>query len=612
MELGADSEGNKILSFEDDSSDYNIMQIGNNLKDFEILQILSGDKDKNFVAKVRSLKNNKTYSLKKIILSQLYSINNIQYIESLLNQLTILQNPHIIKYYGYFKDYNMNENTFYLVMEYMDNSDLLGYIQAHQVFNKPIKEEEIWNILLVCLSALDYLSNNNLGKMGIKLTNVFMNNKQNIKIAVFRDIFFSSSNYNHIEEIKFLGKYCYIMMNSQNIKCEDLDKNDYITKLNNINVQNSNYSQILKEIVNSMIGSNNITANNLFIKVKNEYNKKYNKNTSIKAILKCLYSYNKLNQKILKKRSIFESNINKYYMNYLYLKSIEALKNRENNINQIINEYRRIIVSYFFKLDESKEIDPLLFLTFLLDKIHKETNRINEEKIKLYGNNNKNYIRCSANDGEEEDKTNKMQMLNEFVTYFNASMNSFISDLFFGFVKTKRICQTCKAGYYSFSNYLYIAFDLSERDSKKDFDLMKDGFDKEYNSKEFFSEEKPNKIYCDRCITYQKFVEFNRYFMFNNQLIICFIRGNNCKNKSKIIFSEMIDLHEHEEQDINLPKNFYLVGNVNRIFKNNVEAYTSYIRDPLNRTNFSINNINQNNIDEQIIMLFYNSDDITT
>ena len=173
LDLSLDSEGNKFLSFEDDSSDYNVMEIGSNFNDFKILQILSGDKDNNFVAKVRSLKNNKTYSLKKIILSQ-NNFNIYQYTESLLNQLTQIKNPHIIKYYGYFQC----NNVFYLIMEYMDNSDILGYIQAHQIFNKSIKEGEIWNILLACLSALDYLHKNNLGKMGLKLSNIFTNNKQ--------------------------------------------------------------------------------------------------------------------------------------------------------------------------------------------------------------------------------------------------------------------------------------------------------------------------------------------------------------------------------------------------------------------------------------------------
>ena len=55
--------------------------------------------------------------------------------------------------------------------------------------------------------------------------------------------------------------------------------------------------------------------------------------------------------------------------------------------------------------------------------------------------------------------------------------------------------------------------------------------------------------------------------MLKDQLIICFIRGNNYKNKSKIIFEEKIDLTEFIEPDINSPHYFYLVGTVIRSFK---------------------------------------------
>ena len=602
VELGIDSEGNKYLSFEDDSSYNNINQIGTNLNDFEILQILSGDKDLNFVAKVRSTKNNKTYSLKKI---DLQGISNLHYqlAISIMNQLVMLENPHIIKYYGYFQE----NNVLYLVMEYMDNSDIIGYIQAHQEFGKQIKEVEIWNILLVCLSAMNYIFSYNLGKNGVKLTNVFMNNKQNIKIGVFRDLFFNSNEYDSNKEILLLGKYCYIMMNSLNIECELLSDKNYISSLNNINVNNTYYSPNLKEIVNNMLEENNINVQDLFTKAKNYYADIYNKTTSIKAILKCLYSYNKLNEKLYKKKSIFQSNITKYTMNNLYINAIESFNsNNENNLKAILDDYKREMACFFFKLEGNKEIDPLLFLTFILDKMHKETNKVDLNKIKRDENDNFNYVKCSAYDGDEEDRGNKMQMLNKFVTYFNSTMSSTISDLFFGFIKTKRICQTCKFGYYFFSNYLYIVFDLTQRNSNENFDLINDGFNKDYNDKEFFPVENKNQIFCDKCIAYQKFVEFNRYYMLNSQLIICFIRGDNCKNKSNIIFSQMINLKEHVEKDISSPHNFYLVGCVKRIYKNNFEEYIGYSRYD---NNFSINNITQNNNDEQIMMLFYNSDD---
>ena len=55
-----------------------------------------------------------------------------------------------------------------------------------------------------------------------------------------------------------------------------------------------------------------------------------------------------------------------------------------------------------------------------------------------------NYVINSVVNGEEEDKTNKEQMLYKFVTYFQSNVHSPISDLFFGFMKKKEIVQLVK------------------------------------------------------------------------------------------------------------------------------------------------------------------------
>ena len=60
-----------------------------------------------------------------------------------------------------------------------------------------------------------------------------------------------------------------------------------------------------------------IDITNIYDFIKNEYSKKFNKNTSIKAILENLYSYDFLIKRFFKKRSLIEKNINKYYI-YIY------------------------------------------------------------------------------------------------------------------------------------------------------------------------------------------------------------------------------------------------------------------------------------------------------
>jgi hypothetical protein len=316
-----------------------------------------------------------------------------------------------------------------------------------------------------------------------------------------------------------------------------------------------------------------------------------------------LHSFGLLNKKIINRRNIIESNTNKYYINFLYLKIIDSFtKNDINSFNYFTEEFRRSMALSNFKLVGDKEIDPLLVLTFILDRLHKENNNIiNKENINNNENEqNENTDLDLAFNGGEEDRTNQSLMLDKFVSYFNINMNSPISDLFIGFVKTKRVCQTCKSSYFSFSNCLYIIFDLSDRNSNLNFDLIKDGFEAQHNFKKNIDSEGKNDTLCEICLTYRQFEEYNHYYLLNRYLIICFIRGNNYQNRSGIIFNNNIDLKNYIETSDSSPSNYNLLGSVNRKFYNNTEQFVS--RNQMN----NIQTLQQN---EQILMLFYNSID---
>ena len=319
MEFTSDNKGNKYFSFEedDDSYQYEINKIGNKLDDFEILQILSEKNDSNdmsFVAKVRSLNNNKIYSLKKLYLQfkDNQDFKTKQQIYNFLDKLKSINHPHIIKYYNYFEE----NNGIYLIMEYMDNSDILEYIQGYQIMNKQIPETEIWNILLQCLSALNYLNCLNYGNLGIKMTNIFINNMYNIKIGVFRDFYFNRQNYSQNEEIKLLMKFIYTMVNSQYFTVEDLDKKTFIDNLVLQSFENNIYSSELRNIINKIILKEENNISFFYEDIKKEYSKKFTKNTSINAVIKCLYQYKVLYDRISAKREIIVNNKEKYFMNY--------------------------------------------------------------------------------------------------------------------------------------------------------------------------------------------------------------------------------------------------------------------------------------------------------
>ena len=611
-----DSEGNKFVIF-DETSLYDDKEMGDNLSDFEILQILTEDQNQNqnqkqcIVIKVRSLNNNKLYAMKKIN-------NNIN--ENILQKLIQLNNPHILKYYKYFND----NNNYYLIMELMNNDNIDSFINAHYKVNKIIKEEEIWNILLQCTSALEYLHKYNLNNLGIRLTDIFMNNEQNSKISVFSDPPNQEDfNYDKKDDILLLGRYFYKMVFSNLERVHNC-------KINNIELVkeiNQNYSNDLMNIIYKMVNYNideRPDSSELFMEVQQKYVQIYARNTSINAILRCLYSYSNLNNIIFNKENDFTNNKEKYYINYWYLKAIKGLAGFDEdnvNLNKCIQEFRMAIASDNSKLDGNKEIDPLYLLGFLLEKMHKETNEINEnnQQGNNQGNNKTNFFF-----NEEEDKSNKEQMLHKFISNYNKNIHSPISELFLGITKRKRKCSVCNIPNYSFSNFCFVFFDLSQRNNNDNFDLLKDGFKFLYDYDNIISAESPDRVYCRRCLSYQKHDEYNRFYKMNNQMIIYFMRGNNFQNKSQIVFEELLNVKDYVDEKTDSPISFNLVGSINRIIndKGN-EEYIYYARDPDNKNLWYLggksNEMMSDNIQTeiapttlmqdtgQIVMLFYDN-----
>ena len=606
MEIVKDSEGNNHIIF-DESSLYDDSKMGDNLSDFEVLQVLNeNNKNSLFVSKVRSLNNHKIYAMKIIEFNKLE--NNLEKCMEVMAKLQQLNNPHIIKYYKAFKD---NQNL-YLIMEYMNNSDINGFIKAHQVLDKNIKEEEIWNILLQCLSAIEYLHQQKLGQYGIRLTNIFMNNEQNAKIGVFTDISHIINNLG--EDVNLLGKYFYIMCYSQTPELKKYEKS--IIRLDDINYNIRNtkdYSKELMEIIYNMIDQK-FDSTTFYNNVKNLYVKKYARNSSIEAVLRCLYSYSVMNKFILNRADEIRKNKENKYINYLYLEAISAFSGeKENILPECIVELRHAIESENPKLDGNREIDPIYLLAFLLEKMHKELNKVDQNKA--IPNEGKNYVINSVFNGEEEDKSNKEQMLYKFVNFFSANVNSIISDLFFGFLKTKRNCETCKTGKYSFSNYCFAAFDLSENKNPI-FDIMEDGFHYQHKYGKRLDPDKPDRVYCERCLTYQTHLEFNRYYSMNYQLVISLIRGNNFQNNTKINFTEHLDLSPYVDEKLTISCKYYLVGAINRFVSDGKEEFIYWARDP---DNINLWHSNKGDLQEapindiqstgQVIILFYNNYD---
>ena len=402
-----DSKGKEYLVF-DSGELYDDSQMGNKSDDFEILKKL-GEGNFGKVFKVRSKINNKIYAMKRINIKAIREEGEKAY-QLTINETSFLEglnHPHIIKYYKNF----IEGDILYIIIEFIANGDMNGFIEAHKKLKKNIEEEQLWNLFLQCMEALSYIHSMGVIHRDIKPANLLMDNNMSIKIGDFgvsalqnkdSNNQYLNANYNifkNKDNMKFHGTRvgtCYYM-------AEEIEKNEYDQKVDvysmgisffemcyffnpnkdknkQINVQ---YSNELVNIISLMIEEDRNkrkTSAEILNMIRNIYVNTYLKNTSTDAVARCLSSINELNNNFanIPKNLMQRNPVCNAYMNCL-----DAV----NNLNlyvwvNSVNNLRNFIVAQNPKLEGTKEIEPRTVLACLLGQLHKELNAPQTEKDK--------------------------------------------------------------------------------------------------------------------------------------------------------------------------------------------------------------------------------------
>ena len=130
--------------------------------------------------KVLNKEDNQIYVMKKI---PKHRINKEEAKEA-QNEAKILSrvsNEHIVKYYESF----YSKNSFNIVMEYCDGSNLQKFIENHRQKNQRISKEKILSIILDICDGLKEIHNQKIIHKDLKPDNIFLTNDENIKIGDF-------------------------------------------------------------------------------------------------------------------------------------------------------------------------------------------------------------------------------------------------------------------------------------------------------------------------------------------------------------------------------------------------------------------------------------------
>jgi serine/threonine protein kinase len=90
-----------------------------------------------------------------------------------------LRNTSILELYNYFED----SEYVYMIMELCENGNLFQYVKEHP--KGRLSEEETRGILLQLIHGLQYLHSNGIIHRDLKLSNLLLNSKFELKIADF-------------------------------------------------------------------------------------------------------------------------------------------------------------------------------------------------------------------------------------------------------------------------------------------------------------------------------------------------------------------------------------------------------------------------------------------
>ena len=506
-------EDQLVLSNEDF---YNDDIMGNSFSDYDIMKIIDSDSLRyKFVAKVVSKKNSKIYVLKQL--------NDANQIDQKFQILKNINHANITKSFKWFND---NGNV-YIVKEYVDNGGLATLVEAYKSIEKPIETNTLWNIFMQCMAGLDYLHRNNIIHKKLTLNNILMNENKVIKLD---DIQINQDQSSKANDIHAMGE---VFKELITIK----DENEYPNEMRNIvTLMTTNYS--------------NQNTTQLFNSIMEQYIKNVAKVTSIDSIFRCMSSFQEFANVMYQNQNVF-SEMNTPVA-YYYIKCLlnYVSNGQPKDIKIFYNNFRNLLYRNS-QMNNDVEIRPRQVLEFLLERLNKETGT--------------NFRGASFSTQIMIFKHDKQKALEEFQQYFNNNFNSIISRYFVGYIKTKRICNKCNTGYYSFNIHPFIEFDLdmAKIPAKDPMNLLENWFKAQNNQKRVLSVE--HKIVCPNpnC-NVSEHREFKQFYVLPKCFIISLNRGKNYTNNFPINIPPILNL-QNKIEIVNSYNQYNLVGMVKRI-----------------------------------------------
>ena len=458
--------------------------IGDKLDNFEILQTL-GKGSYGYVSKVKSKINQKIYAMKMIDFSLIKDKQEEELSKSEIKIIDTLDSPHIIKFYRYF----VEGSRYYILMEYINNGDIKGYIAAYQNMKKQIPEKELWEIFFQCMLGLVYIHNKNIIHRDIKPANLFMTDNKTIKIGDFgvsalrkkrqinyqnlgstqgfsretlligTPLYMSPEMYNHKEygskvDVYAMGCTFYEMcfFSPPRIPIPIMSKTgEIITDLQDITPkENTNvYSDKLVNLIKSMIEkdeSKRPSSHEILDIIKKNLTFK---NSSIGCVLRCFFSFNKLVEFLRTHLTNINDEIKiKKPISLMFLYAHD--NDKSNNYKAILNEIRNVLSFNNVFFEERDEIEPEDLINFIIKQLHIESNKIDSIYSRVYTKEDDPHI------------FDHQKIFEKYGNNLKMFFKSKIFDQFYGTKEAIKTCLKCKRERFYIESFYYLKFDANE------------------------------------------------------------------------------------------------------------------------------------------------------
>ena len=399
-----DEKENLVNIKKDNTHTRNKKNIGYTLNDFEIIKNLGHGKF-GIVDLVKSKKNEKCYAMKKLDLKENKEISLMKEIKL----LEILDHPHVINYFTYFKE----NGFFYIVVEYMDGQNLNDIILEYINKKKYMEEKTIWELLIQCLSGLLYLHNKKkIIHRDIKPDNLLLDKNFNLKISDFGvsaidDILVDDTvkfhntrigpplfvapeviegkKYDFKSDIYMLGLTFFLLSSQKSYITRKKEGNNWITQQTNEKIPNI-YSDDLKRFILNLLKNKEKRPDSeqAFLDALYIYTLKYLKVTSIMSLFFCFNNITSIidycnDDEISNKINNDQNNkyiFTKYCIEILNFCNLDYFSYEQ--MKQSCLQLRYLCDKEKKDINKSPEISLFNFITYILSHLNKELQEENE------------------------------------------------------------------------------------------------------------------------------------------------------------------------------------------------------------------------------------------